>query len=85
VNTNQVFKWRREYLKDRPELSAAATLLPVKVCDVAPEIRQPEVRSSGLKAGKSGVINIDLGHVRVRIEGAADPDCVRAALEGLVR
>jgi len=26
-----------------------------------------------------------LGHARVRIEGAADPDCVQAALERLIR
>ena len=34
---------------------------------------------------KSGTIDIDLGHARVRIEGPVDPDCVRAALEGLIR
>jgi len=34
---------------------------------------------------KSGTIDIDLGHARVRIEGPVGPDCVRAALEGLIR
>ena len=34
---------------------------------------------------RSESIDIDLGHARVRIEGAADPDCVRVVLEGLVR
>jgi hypothetical protein len=35
--------------------------------------------------GRQGRIEIDLGHARVLIEGTADPDCVRAALEGLAR
>jgi hypothetical protein len=37
------------------------------------------------KFKSNGIIDIDLGHARLRIEGAADPDCVRAALAGLIR
>jgi hypothetical protein len=33
----------------------------------------------------SGVIDIDLGHARVRIDGTANPACIRAVMEGLRR
>jgi transposase len=82
VNANQVFKWRRQYERGRLEVSSTATLLPVKITDaVSP---QPKL-SHRSKPRRAGVIDIDLGHARIRIEGPADPDCVRAALAGLVR
>jgi len=87
VNANQVFKWRKQYREGR--LDAAATsstssLLPVKVSDSLPVVR-PTAERRRVKTRRGGFIDIDLGHARVRIEGAADPDCVRAALEGLIR
>jgi transposase len=82
VNTNQVFKWRKQYQQGRLELTSAASLLPVKVSDrVSPQYMSR--RKSRQK--NSGIIDIDLGHARVRVEGRADPDCVRAAVEGLMR
>ena len=85
VNANQVFKWRKQYREGRLEISATGnTLLPVKVCDTPPMIRSVVKRRQG-KVRRTGVIDIDLGHARVRIEGAADPDCVQAALERLIR
>jgi len=85
VNANQVFKWRKQYREGRLEISATRNiLLPVKVCDTAPMIRSVVKRRQG-KVRRTGVIDIDLGHARVRIEGAADPDCVQAALERLIR
>jgi transposase len=82
VNANQVFKWHRQYQQSRLELTSAATLLPVKVSDrVSPQyVSQRKSRPKNF-----GIIDIDLGHARVRIEGRADPDSVRAALEGLIR
>jgi len=85
VNANQVFKWRRQYRQGQLETATSTTLLPVRICDVVPDVRRAEVGSRKSKVRKSGVIDIDLGHARVRIEGKADPECVRAALEGLVR
>ena len=82
VNTNQVFKWRKQYQQGRLELTSAASLLPVKVSDrVSPQYMSR--RKSRQK--NCGIIDIDLGHARVRVEGRADPDCVRAAEEGLMR
>ena len=82
VNANQVFKWRIQYQKGRLEVEAPATLLPVKVSDTIPIRQLPRHKN---RKKNSGLIDIDLGHARVRIEGTADPACVRAALEGLMR
>src|SRR5215467_10959682 len=81
VNANQVFKWRAQYRQGRLDIDSPTTLVPVKVSDAIQPLQPSSRRKS--KARKSGVIDIDLGHARVRIEGTADPECVRAALEGL--
>lgn len=81
VNANQVFQWRKQYREGRLETEAPA-LLPVKVTENAVQKARPAGQKS--KPKRNGVIDIDLGHARVRIEGAADPNCIRAALEGLL-
>ena len=82
VNANQVFQWRRLYREGRLEVKSAS-LLPVKITD---HIERRRGRPGcAAQAPAAGTIDIDLGHARVRIQGVADPDCVRAALEGLVR
>jgi len=86
VNANQVFKWCKQYREGRLDIArttSSSTLLPVKICDAQPIVR-PTPSGRRAKTRRSGIIDIDLGHARVRIEGAADPDCVRAALEGLI-
>ena len=79
VNANQVFHWRKllreGLLEEKP---AAAQLIPVRVAEVMEQQFQP-VRSH------SGSIQIELGHVRIRIEGAADPESLRAVLKQLSR
>ena len=82
INANQVFAWRRLYREGRLEVPAdSKVLVPVKIIDTLARSRptsQPEIT-------RTGIIDIDMGHARVRIEGEADPDCVRAAVEGLIR
>ena len=89
VNANQVFKWRKQYREGRLDPKPSSkTLLPVKISDSLPAaVRSETVGASRrrAKAKRTGIIDIDLGHARVRIEGMADPDCVRATLEGLMR
>jgi transposase len=80
INANQVFKWRKLYREGRLE-SRTDALLPVRITKT---VKRQRRRSSTPVTG-TGTIDIDLGHARVRIDGAADPECVRAALEGLVR
>lgn len=81
VNTNQVLKWRKQYERGRLEVTPQTALLPVKI---APANPAPISRRKN-RARRLGIIDIDLGHARVRIEGTVDPDCVRAAVEGLLR
>jgi transposase len=84
VNANQVFYWRKLYHEGRLVGESESRLLPVKITDSAVEnMRLPSLQKSKLK--RNGVIEIDLGHARVRIEGSADPDCVQATLAGLIR
>jgi transposase len=82
VNANQVFTWRRLYRNGRLETGAPAALLPVKISDA---VAVPTRRRKKSKPIRQGVIDIDLGHARVRIEGVADPECVRAALQSLLQ
>jgi transposase len=83
VNANQLFGWRKLYREGRLEVGANSTaLIPVKITQTLEKLRQAHRLT---KPDRNGIIDIDLGHARVRIEGAADPDCVRAAVEGLIR
>jgi transposase len=84
INANQLFAWRKLYRDGRLELpQGTSALVPVKVTETAERLRAKSHRVS--KPSRTGVIDIDLGHARIRIEGTADPDCVRAAVEGLLR
>jgi len=87
VNTNQVFHWRRQYRAgwfeeggDKP-----AALVPVKISGATGKAVVTARAAKPAASRAAGNIDIDLGHARVRIEGAADPHCVRAVLEGLIR
>jgi transposase len=80
VNANQLFAWRRMYRGGQLESGTSASLLPVQISDAMPASSQRKSKSM-----RRGVIDIDLGHARVRIEGVADPECVRAALQSLLR
>jgi transposase len=87
VNANQVFEWRRQYRQGLLEENRSATaLVPIQITTA---VKKPQVsieRASKSKSSReAGSIEIDLGNARVRIEGAADPECVRVALEGLIR
>ena len=88
INSNQVFHWRRQYRAGWFDegVNKATGLVPVKVVQSAGQSLRARVRGSKADVSNDrGSIDIDLGHARVRIEGAADPQCVRAALEGLIR
>jgi transposase len=88
INSNQVFFWRRQYREgwfDEKEANTTA-LVPVKIAPAARKVDASTRRALKVAARTvSGTIEIELGQARVRIEGAADPDCVRAVLEGLAR
>ncbi len=83
VNANQVFAWRKLYREGQLEVDGGENaLLPVRVNNAPKKRGRPSVKRA---AAVTGIIDIDLGHARLRIQGADDPACVRAALEVLRR
>ncbi|MFZ5722122.1 MAG: IS66-like element accessory protein TnpA [Pseudomonadota bacterium] len=82
VNTNMLFRWRREHLRaatGRDHGAAQAVLLPVKVAPVAVAAD----RASANVSAPAGVIEIDIGGVRVRLRGAVDEANLRCVLQTL--
>jgi transposase len=78
VNANQVFQWRKLYREGRLDAKPApAQLVPVRITEMASEQRLPQPGS--------GVIHIELGRVRVRIEGSVDPATLCTVLERIGR
>ena len=79
VNAKQVFYWRKLYREGRLDAApAAAQLVPVRISEVV----SAESMSAKFYAG---VIVVELGRARVRIEGAVDTDSLRLVLERLGR
>jgi transposase len=76
VNANQVFHWRKLYREGR--LDAVPALLPVRIAEVVSREQQP----SKLYAG---VIMVEVGRARIRIEGTVDCENLRLILERLGR
>jgi hypothetical protein len=72
------------YHDGRLDVEPSATqFLPARIIDssyVAPQ--RTGTKPSGVY---SGAIDIEIGDVRVRVTGSADPACLRAALEQLNR
>jgi transposase len=82
VNANQVFLWRRLYREGLLDVKpAAAQLMPVRIAEVieGPIGERDEARQYG------GTINLEVGRVRIRVEGAADPESLRLILEHIGR
>ena len=76
VNANQVFHWRKLYREGR--LDATPQLVPVRVAEVVSS-EQPPARLYG------GVIVVELGRARIRIEGSVDAENLRLILERVGR
>jgi transposase len=91
VNANQVFFWRKLYQQGllgptRPQ----AELLSVQIADpVRPEALPVRTGSGDPPAPRSsattaGTIYLELPQAHLRIEGAADPACLRTLLDCLL-
>jgi transposase len=79
VNANQVFLWRKLLREGGLTVKPIpAQLMPVRIAEVI-----DDKSASGHQ--QTGVIQIELGRVRVRIEGSADPATLRTILEQLGR
>ena len=79
VNANQVFHWRKLLREGRLDVKpTTAQLMPVRITEVIEDKSRPIPQ-------QTGVIQIELGRVRVRVEGSVDPATLRAMLEQLGR
>lgn len=79
VNANQVFHWRKLYREGRLDLEpAAAQLLPVRLAEVVNRTPPPAPLCPG-------VIVVEVGRARIRIEGPVDCDNLRVILERVGR
>lgn len=79
VNANQVFQWRKLYREGRLDDAApAAQLVPVRITEVMSDERPP----AKLRAG---VILLEVGRARIRIEGSVDAEALRLILERIGR
>ena len=74
VNTNQLFKWRRELLpKAVPAVVAASTMVPVEIVPERPRRR---------RADRKGIIEIEFGSgARVSLRGEVEPSVLRQVIE----
>jgi transposase len=84
VNTNQLFKWRRQHM------GAAArrvALLPVTIeASEGAEVAASSVDSKPSPAEqRDGSIEIELGGARIRLHGAVDPQAIRAVVLALTQ
>jgi len=81
VNANQVFSWRRLYQQGRlgvPTSLRDDGLLPVVLAPTAPA-------PSNTSSDADGIIVLELGEVRVRIEGQPNAAILAQVLERVLR
>ena len=79
VNANQVFHWCKLYREGRLDLvPATSQLVPVRIAEVTSGEPMPA-------KAYAGVIMIEVGRARIRIEGSVDPENLRLVLERVGR
>ena len=78
VNANQVFHWRKLYREGRLDVAPAAQLVPVRIAEVVSG-EQPPAKLY------AGVIVVEVGRARIRIEGSVDAENLRLVLERVGR
>ena len=79
VNANQVFLWRKLLREGQLDVRPApsAQLMPVRVAEVIGDVRCAKPCS--------GAIHVEIGRVRLYVEGSADPENLRVILEHFSR
>ena len=74
VNTNKLFKWRRELLpKAVPAAVEASTMLPVEIVPERPRRRR--------RVDRQGIIEIEFVGARVSLRGEVVPAVLRQVIE----
>ena len=77
LNTNLLFKWRRDHMRRLAHDAAASKMLPVVV-------DQPVIASTTQRITPS-VIEVELPAGRIRLKGAVDVESLRVVIELLSR
>ena len=77
LNTNLLFKWRRDHMRRLAHDAAASKMLPVVVDQAVVAPTSQRVTPS--------VIEIELSAGRIRLKGAVDPESLRIVIELLSR
>ena len=87
LNTNLLFKWRQQYLRERADARGdAPRMLPVSIEQVshAPESPLPQLRAAAPgRSASLGCIEIELPGGRVRLKGTVDAEMLRSVLQML--
>ena len=78
LNTNLLFKWRRDHVRQLAGTGQLAKMLPVIVEDV-PLDGKPATRVT------ASVIEIELAAGRIRLKGTVDVESLRAVVDVLLR
>jgi transposase len=77
LNTNLLFKWRRDHMRRLAHEAAATKMLPVVV-------EQPITAAASQRLTPS-VIEVELPAGRIRLKGAVDVESLRVVIELLSR
>ena len=74
-----MFHWRKLYREGRLDVAPPATqLVPVRIAEVVSDERPPAKLCAG-------VIVVEVGRARIRIEGSVDAEALRLILERVGR
>ena len=75
LNTNLLFKWRRDHLRELARCAPTPTMLPVMI-----ETSSTQADTSRHRV-TAGVIEIELAAGRIRLKGAVDVESLRAVID----
>jgi transposase len=86
INTNLLFKWRREHVRSKDAVArAGATLLPVCVIPDG-AVRSPPPPIAAINRGaRNGVIELEIAGAQLRLRGAVDEAMLSSVLRALRR
>jgi transposase len=74
-----VFHWRKLYREGRLDVASPATpLVPVRIAEVVSDDRPSAILCAG-------VIVVEVGRARIRVEGSVDAEALRVILERVGR
>ena len=84
VNANQVYAWKRQYLSGQSSGNGSVQLIPVRVRESS-SVPMTSTKAERTASVAPGMIQVELRHAQVRIEGSADAELLRIVLESLRR